>query len=243
MNLRGHTAIVTGSAVRIGRAIAGALAAAGANVCLHCHSHRDEAEAAATELQRSGARTCVVDEDLSTPGSEARLFDRAAAELGPVDVLINSAAIFEPQTLLGLDRNRWRRHLAINLEAPAFLSHEFAKRLHVESSGAIVNIADWRAQRPKPGHLAYTIAKSGIVTLTKILAQELAPRIRVNAVAPGAILPAPGQSQAEFQKLGARNPLKRTGSASDVADAVLFLLTSPFINGEVVHVTGGEELS
>lgn len=243
MKLKGHTAIVTGAAVRVGRAIADALAADGANVCVHCHSHRDKAEIVASELRQQGVQACVIDEDLSVAGAEQRLFDRATSELGPVDVLINSAAIFEPATLVGLDREHWQRHLAINLEAPVFLAREFANRLQVEGMGAIVNIADWRAQRPRPGHLAYTIAKSGLVTLTKILAQELAPRIRVNAVAPGAILPGPGQSDADFQRLGKANPLKRTGSVSDVADAVLFLLTSPFINGEVLHVTGGEELS
>jgi pteridine reductase len=105
-----------------------------------------------------------------------------------------------------------------------------------------VNIADWRALRPKPGHLAYTISKAGLVALTRILAQELAPRIQVNAVAPGAILPPPGEGREALQQLARLNPLQRTGSPADMADAVVYLLQSDFVNGEVLHVTGGEEL-
>lgn len=241
-SLTGRTAIVTGGAVRVGRGIVERLAAAGANVAIHCHSHREHADQLASELRGQGLKSCVICEDLSTADAPARVLDQIAADLGPAHLLINSAAIFDSSSLADLTREHWRRHLAINLEAPVFLCQEFARRFPADQEGAIVNIVDWRALRPPTGHLAYTIAKAGLATLTRILAQELGPRIRVNAVAPGAILPAPGQSPQQFQKLAAANPLQRTGSPADVADAVLFLLTAPFINGEILHVTGGEEL-
>jgi NAD(P)-dependent dehydrogenase (short-subunit alcohol dehydrogenase family) len=243
MNLRGQAAIVTGGAVRLGRAIAHGLAAQGADVCIHCHRHAGLVQQELTELRANGVRAVAVAANFLEPREAARtVFARAVSELGPISILINSAAIFEPSTLGDLTPDHWQRHLAINLETPTFLCQEFAAQLPANATGKIVNIADWRGARPRSGHLAYTIAKSGLITLTRILAEELGPRIQVNAIAPGAILPGPGQTASEFQELGSRNLLQRTGTPTDVVEAVLYLVRAPFVTGEVLHVTGGEQL-
>lgn len=243
MNLHQATAVVTGGAVRIGREIALRLAREGADVVVHFHSHEAEALKVVAEIQSLGRRAVAIPADLRSPPAAAEsIFRRAIEELGSVNVLINSAAIFKPGSLAELTADQWQGHLAINLEAPVFLSREFAHRLPPETSGHIINIADWRGLRPQAGHLAYTVAKSGLVSLTQIAAQELGPRIQVNAIAPGAILPGPGETPETFETLGSRNPLRRTGSPAEVADAVVFLLRSEFITGQILHVTGGEEL-
>ena len=243
MDLRGQNAIVTGGAVRLGLAIAHKLAFEGANVCVHCHSHAGDVQNVLSELRGHGVAAVAVAASFTEPVAAAQtVFERATSELGPVSILVNNAAIFEPATLANTTEDRWKRHLAINLQAPAFLCREFADRLPAGRTGSIVNIADWRGLRPPTGHLPYTVSKAGLIALTRILAQELAPRIQVNAVAPGAILPPPGKGKEALAEMAQRNPLQRTGRASDVANAVAYLLKSEFMNGEVLHVTGGEEL-
>lgn len=243
MDLTGRTAIVTGGAVRLGRAIAIAIAEQGCDVILHYGNSETAAKETADEISALGVRCLTVQADFRDPVTAARgLFDAALAEFARVDFLINSAAIFEPSTLNDLDEDHWDRHFAVNLKAPAFLAREFDQRRKTAVRGHIINIADWRAQRPVPGHLAYTLTKSGLVSLTKILAQELGPDVQVNAVAPGSILPPPDADASYLDQLADRNPLKRTGNVKDITDAVLYLLRSDFVNGEVLHITGGEQL-
>jgi pteridine reductase len=242
MNPSETTAIVTGGAVRIGRAIARRLARAGMNVAVHYGHSRQAAEETVAELERLGVRAVAIQADLRQPVAAADTILQQAAALGPVRVLVNNAAIFEPGRLLDTDEDHWDRHLAINLKAPFFLTREFVRHLGPEQEGAVVNIADWRGTRPVPGHAAYTQSKAALVAQTQLLARELGPRVRVNGVAPGAILPAPGDSDAEFQARAQANPLHRSGNPDDIADAVLFLIQSPFITGEIIHVTGGEHL-
>jgi NAD(P)-dependent dehydrogenase (short-subunit alcohol dehydrogenase family) len=243
MELRDRTAIVTGGAVRLGRTLAVRLAAEGVHVCLHYHESRVAAEDALEQIRRSGVRGTAIQADFSRPATAAReVLEHAGAVLGSVDILVNSAAVFSPHSLAGLQEADWDRHLNVNLKAPIYLSQAFARQVVPEQSGDIVNIVDWRATRPVPGHLAYTVAKGGLVTATRLLARELAPRIRVNAIAPGAILPPPGEPDAYLERLAGQIPLRRTGGPDDVADALVFLLRSDFITGEVLHVTGGEEL-
>lgn len=242
--LAGRTALVTGGAVRIGREIALALAAEGANVAIQFSGSRAEATALVPKLQDAGARAVALQGDFSRdPAVEAeRVMQAAADNLGPVDLLVNSAAVFLAATLESLDGSEWDRVFNINLKGPVWLSRAFAAQLPTENPGDIVNIADWRALRPKPGHLAYTLAKSALVSATRLLAQELAPRIRVNAVAPGAILPPAGASGEEWRRIQQRVPLRRGGAPADIAEAVVFLASSSFVTGEILHVTGGEEL-
>lgn len=243
MILQGKAAIVTGGAVRLGRAISLALAEAGAAVCVHYgHSARDADEVAAFIVSRGGQAT-VVQADLQEPGAAAEtIAAHAVGQFGRADILVNSAAIFEPGSLDSTTDEHWDRHFAINLKAPFFLSQSFVRRLAPSQEAQIVNIVDWRALRPKPDHLAYTLTKSGLVTMTRILAQELAPTVRVNAIAPGAILPPPDMDRTTFDQLAGRIPLRRTGHPRDVVEALLFLLHCDFLTGEVLHVTGGEQL-
>lgn len=242
-DLRGRTAIVTGGAVRVGRALAERLAQAGMHVCIQFSSSAHDAEQTVAALQLKGVRATSIQADFRNPLRAAeRVIEHAANSLGGVDVLVNSAAIFEPGMLDDTDAENWNRHLDINLKAPAMLCREFARRLAPDRTGDIVNLLDWRALRPGVGHLAYTVSKSGLASLTKILAQELAPRIRVNAIAPGAILPATGDSAAQFAAVGRKTPLRRTGRPGDVADAMIYLLGSEFVTGEILHVTGGQQL-
>ena len=243
MELRDRTAIVTGGAVRLGRALALRLAAERVHVCLHYHGSEDAAEDALERIRQLGVRGTAVQADFSRPEPAARkVLEHAGSALGPVDILVNSAAVFGPDSLAGLEEDDWDRHQNVNLKAPVFLSQAFARQIGPQQCGQIVNIADWRACRPVPGHLAYTVAKAGLITATRLLARELAPRIRVNAIAPGAILPPPGEPDAYLDRLAERIPLRRTGGPDDVADALVYLLRSDFTTGEVLHVTGGEEL-
>jgi NAD(P)-dependent dehydrogenase (short-subunit alcohol dehydrogenase family) len=242
-NLRGQTAIVTGGAVRLGRALVDRLAREGADVCVHYGSSRAAAEETVRALRKLGVRATSVQADVNEPVSAAQhVCAHALREFGRIDVLINNAAIFARGSLLETDEVNWDRHLNINLKSPVFLCRELAKSLARDSRAHIVNIVDWRAERPGAGHLAYSVAKAGLVALTKALALELAPQVQVNAIAPGAILPAPGASREQFAALGRQAPLQRTGHPDDIADAVVYLLRSEFVTGEVLHVTGGQEL-
>lgn len=245
MELTGKVAIVTGGAVRIGRALSIALANAGMQVCLHYGSSERDAEQTAHTIQQAGGVAVTVQADLSDPPQAAETIVSAAlAAFGQVDVLINNASIFEAGSLAELTTDAWQRHQSINLTAPTFLCQQFAAAVsrRAEATGATINIADWRALKPQPGYLAYTISKAGIVALTQILAQELAPQIRVNAIAPGAILPPPGAPGDHEERLAEIIPIGRTGSPQEITEAALFLLRSDFITGEVLHVTGGQQL-
>lgn len=249
MNLQGKTAVVTGAAVRLGRACALALAEAGCHLCLHYRSSAEEAEATARQVADFGGQACTVQADFSEPETAAKTVISAARTLpGEVAVLVNSAALFEPGSLVSTTASQWRRHFAVNLETPVFLCREFVRQQPAGAEGHIVNIADWRGTHPVPGHLAYTLTKSALVALTRLLAQELAPAVRVNAIAPGAILPPaegnPGDGRgnhATFQQLARQIPLRQTGKPADVTETLLFLLRSDFITGEVIHITGGQQ--
>lgn len=243
MELEGKVAIVTGGAVRIGRAISLALADAGAKVVVHFSHSEGPAQQTLREIGSRGKTAVAVGADFSDPVPAGRTLVAAALDhFGRLDVLVNSAAIFVPGTLASTTEADWDRQFAINLKAPCFLSREFAQRHTPGEPGNIVNVADWRGVRPLPGYLAYTLTKAALVALTEILAQELAPEIRVNAIAPGAILPPAGADPEHMRRLAAELPLARTGSVDDVTSAVLFLLRSDFITGQVLRVTGGEEL-
>lgn len=250
MELRGKTAIVTGGAVRLGRALALGLADEGVHIALHYHHSQSRAEQTAKEIEGRGVSVKLIRANFEAPEAAAReVMEAATASLNEVDILINSAAIFEAGTLSETSSEFWDRHFAINLKTPFFLSKEFAA--HVRSMtpvetrrGHILNILDWRATHPAAGtsHLAYTIAKSGLAALTEALAVELGPQIQVNGIAPGAILSPPGAGESELQKLAVNNPLRRVGSPGEIVRAALYLLRSEFTTGEILHVDGGERL-
>ncbi len=250
MELRGQTAIVTGGAVRLGRDLALALAGEGANIVLHYCYSAAAAEQTAREIEEQGVGVQLVRANFENSETAAReVIEAAHLAFESVEILINSAAIFEAANLGETSGELWDRHFAINLKTPFFLAKEFANGFQQtegekDRRGHILNILDWRATHPAAGisHLAYTLAKSGLAALTEALAVELGPKVQVNGIAPGAILPPPGKEEAYLQKLAEHNPLKRTGSPAEIARAAIYLLTADFITGEILHVNGGEHL-
>ncbi|NLV73115.1 MAG: SDR family oxidoreductase [Chloroflexi bacterium] len=242
MQLDGRTALVTGGCVRVGRAIAVALASKGARVALHYFSSADAAHAVADEIRALGSSCVLVQADLARPEAPARLVRTSVEALDGLDILINNAAIFPEGGWQDTTLQVWDEVFAINLRAPFFLAQAFGLSLTGDARGHIINVADWRALRPGVGHTAYTLAKAGLVAMTYSLAQSMAPAVQVNAVAPGAVLPPPGGDQSYLDKLAAQVPLKRYGSPLDVAQAVVYLLESDFVTGEVLHITGGQQL-
>ena len=240
MNLSGKTVLITGAARRVGRAIALSIAQAGGNVILH-HGHSpQEAEAVRIEIESMGRQAHIIQADLGDPNQVAEIIPRAY-QVGQLYALVNSAAIFEPLTLATTDLPAWERHLSINLTAPFLLSQAFAAWLPANETGRIVNILDWRALRPGPDHLPYTISKAALVALTQSLAATLAPRITVNGLALGAILPPSDGLTPET--LLESVPARRWAGIEEVGQALLFLLTGPeYITGEILHVDGGRHL-
>ena len=241
--LSGRTAIVTGGAVRIGRAIVEGLALRGARVLVHFGGSQDAAEALVRDLRGRHCEVASVQADLAHPvTAAATVFSAVQEQFGSADILVNSAAIFEKGALADTTEETWDRHQAINLKAPFFLSQAFARQLPADRAGNIINIIDWRGTHPVPGHAAYTIAKAGLAAMTQLLAQEVGSRIRVNGIAPGAILPPPGFDQAAFERLAGNIPVGHVGNVGYIVDAARFLLCNDFLNGEILHVTGGQEL-
>ncbi len=241
MDLRGVTALVTGGAHRVGRAIVLALADAGANLVLHYNSSSAAAEETAEEVRAHGVDVRLVGADLSDPARADEVI-AGAGDLGPVSVLVNSAAMFPKDTLASVTPDDWDRTFAVNLRNPVFLTQAFARALPDDLEGAVVNVTDWRTARPYPDHFSYTIAKGGLDTFTETAAAALAPRIRVNAVALGAILPPPGESSEYLRELARAIPVERVGGVEPVAAAVLFLLRNHFVTGEIVRIDGGAHL-
>ncbi len=241
-DLSGHTALVTGAGRRLGRAFAEALASRDAAVAVHYGASASEAETLVEGIRQAGGRAVALQADLAQPAQAASLVERAVEALGEIDLLVNSASIFEPIGALETDLADWQRHLAINLTAPFLLSQAFARH-RSGRPGAIVNLLDWRALRPGADHFPYTTAKAALASMTRSLAVALAPAIRVNGLALGAILPPPGASEPD-PALIAEVPLARWGRVEEVVHALLFLLTGPdFITGAILHLDGGRHLT
>lgn len=236
--LKNKTVLITGAARRLGRMFALACAQAGADVVIH-HAHSQaDAESLRDEIAELGGRAWIFQADLSDSSQTGELI-RLVNESTPLHFLVNSAAIFEPLALDSTTLEEWNNHLAINLTAPFMLSQAFARQ--AEEGARIVNILDWRALRPAADHFPYTVSKSALVAMTKSLAVALAPKIIVNGLALGAILPpADGNASPDITK---NIPMKRWAKENEVEQALLFLLTSPtFITGEIIHVDGGRHL-
>jgi len=242
MELDRKVAVVTGGAVRLGKALALALAEQGARVAVHYASSAGPAETVVQEIKAMGSDAVAIQADLSRPGEARTVIERATTRFGQVDILVNSAAIYEPGNWDDTTEANWDRHFAINLKAPFFLSQAFAAQVGRKRAGHVVNIADWRGVRPGPDYVAYTLTKAAIIAMTKSLAQALAPNIQVNAIAPGLILPPPGRDQAYLEGLASQIPARRWGSPQEIANAMIFLLRSDFVTGDLIFVTGGEHL-
>jgi pteridine reductase len=239
----GDVAIVTGGAKRLGRGISLALAKRlSLDVVVHYGRSKSAAQQLVDELKTIGCNSTCVAADLREPATAATAIFNTAKTLGPVRVLINCAAVFEERALDSIDTDHWHQHLTVNALAPLMLSQQFTAQLPSGQTGHILNIVDWRATRPPGTHAVYTASKAALCSLTKTLAQQLAPAIQVNAIAPGAMLPPTGAEDWHAQRAAEGIPLKRPGSPSDICDAVVYLLQSRFITGEILHVSGGEQL-
>lgn len=237
-----QVAVVTGAARRVGREIALAMAARGLAVVVHHGTSVVEANVLVNRIRSEGGTAVAVAADLRDPRAAAMTVFEAAADLGEVTTLINSAAVFQDRALPWIDHYHCNVHVSVNLLAPIFLAQQFIRQLGEGHRGHIINILDWRAQRPGPDHLVYTATKAALTSVTKSLALQLAPLIQVNGVAPGAILPPEDRLNWHEQRAISSIPLRRTGSPQELTDAINFLLDSSFITGEVLNVSGGEEL-
>jgi len=235
-----RAALITGGARRIGAAIARALARDGYAVVLHANRSRDEAERLAHEINEGGGRAGVVLADLADESAVAGLVPAAVA-FGPLSLLVNNAGEFEPDEIMTLQRARFAHTVAVNLTAPLFLTQAFAAQ--APEGASVVNVIDQRVLRPTPRFFSYTLSKYALYAATSTLAQALAPRLRINAVAPGPTLPSPRQSQAEFAAQATALPLQRGPSPDDVAAAVVYLAGAPSVTGVTIAVDGGQHLA
>jgi NAD(P)-dependent dehydrogenase (short-subunit alcohol dehydrogenase family) len=239
-----RAALITGAGRRIGRAIALTLAQAGYAVALHAHRSRAEAENLASEIVGKGGKARVVLADLAD-GAAVRVLvpAAAAAAFGPLALLVNNASQFDEDEIGSLERARFERTLAVNLTAPVLLAQTFAAQAPAGADPSIVNIVDQRVLKPTPRFFSYTLSKSALASATVTLAQALAPKLRVNAVAPGPTLPSPRQSDAQFVVQAAAVPLKRGPSPEDIAAAVVYLAQAKSVTGTVIAVDGGQHLA
>ena len=234
-------ALITGGAHRLGGAIARALAARYQALGLHYHTSEDEAHALAEELSAQGCQVTLLQADLRDPQQIADMFARLASSPLPLQVLVNSAGRMARGDLRTLSVDEWDEIMAINLRAPWLCAQQAAPLMAV-SGGAIVNISDAGAGHTWTGYPAYILSKDALTSLTRLLARALAPAIRVNAIAPGLVLPSADLSPEQWQKLVQRVPLRRPATPEEIAAGVLFLVEHPYVTGQVLAIDGGYQL-
>ncbi len=236
-------ALITGAAHRIGRAIALALAGAGWAVGIHFRNSKDAAESLVDAIRAGGGRAEALEADLADTAALDPLMEAAASRLGPVGCLVNNASTFLLDTVETATGATWDAHLDANLKAPVFLAQAMARRVPPEATGNVINIIDQRVWKTTPDFFSYTISKAGLWTATRTLAQGLAPRIRVNAIAPGPVLRSVHQSEAEFAA-EVRSTLLRSGpKPEEIAAAVLFILGAPSMTGQMIALDCGQHLT
>jgi NAD(P)-dependent dehydrogenase (short-subunit alcohol dehydrogenase family) len=241
MELAGRVGLVTGGAVRVGRAISLALAEEGMRVVVHYNSSSDEADALVAEIRRGGGEAAAVGADLARGGEVERLAREAVAAFGGIDVLVNNASVFPAERLEETDEALWDHTLAVNLKAPFFLIRHLAPTLR-ERRGQVVNMCDLAGLQAWGAYAAHAVSKAGIAHLTRVAARSLAPEVRVNAIAPGTVLPPESFGEDEVRRLAERTPLQRNGSPEDVVRALRYLLHADFVTGEILVVDGGVRL-
>lgn len=237
------TVLVTGAGRRLGRSIALDFAARGWRVGVHYRDSAEEALEVVAEIVRNGGIAAAFGADLARLESIEPLFEACAEALGPPSCLINNAARFDWDELDTLAAKTWQANLDVNLRAPVFLTQAFARALPQQSTGNVVNLVDQKVLRLDPEHFSYTIAKSALWIATQTMAQALAPRIRVNAIAPGPVLKSQGQSEAGFEREARTTLLQRPVNAADVTDAIQFLLKTASITGQMIALDAGQHLA
>jgi pteridine reductase len=240
--LHGKCALVTGAGRRLGKTIASALGDAGASLALHYHTSREGADEVARDVRARGAEAYPLQADLDDRAACRKLVEDAESSLGRLDLLVVSAANFERVELEHIDDDTWDRALRLNLTAAFALAHAAAPAL-ARTQGSIVFITCSSATTPFRNYLPYVVSKGALRHLMKVLALELAPTVRVNAVAPGTVLPPDEMAPPDVERLVARLPLARRGAPEDVAEAVLYLASAGFVTGQEILVDGGRNLA
>ena len=243
MKLGGRVALVTGAGIRLGREIALALAGEGMDVAVHYAHSENEARSTADEIREKGGKAETFAADLAQAGEAESLVGAVAKRMGTLDVLVNSAAVMARTPVGSVTYESWDQTMNLNLRAPFFLSQAAAALMRGrEGGGVIVNIADLAAFETWPNYIPHSISKAGIVQMTRGMAHALAPSIRVNAIAPGAVLLPEGWSAEAAEHLKETTPLGSLGTPKDVTEALLFLLRSDYITGETIIVDGGRHV-
>jgi NAD(P)-dependent dehydrogenase (short-subunit alcohol dehydrogenase family) len=243
MQIQGKTALVTGASVRVGKAITLALARAGANVVVHYHSSAAEADETAAEARVLGVKAVALRADIADPAQVRRLAQEVEEHFSGVDILVNSASYFRTTPVPTDDFSVWKQVTSVLIDAPFYCANVFVPGMRRRGEGAIINIIDLSAWEPWPRFAAHSVGKAALLALTRQLALEFAPEVRVNAVAPGPVLPPPNYSAEKIARTAARTLLERWGSPEDVASAVLFLVQADYITGDTITVDGGERLA
>ena len=237
--LAGKTALVTGGAKRLGAAVVRMLANRGVHCVVHFRDSSTEARVLAEELRDANVSVYLVQGDLSQPDEASRVWDDAVAQAGTIDFLINSASIFPEGTLADLSVDTLQENVNVNAMSPLYLTRKFAA---TGCAGVVVNFLDTMVRDYDKKHVAYHVSKKMLHDLTRMTAVEYAPRLRVNAVAPGLVLPPAGKDETYLEGLKHSNPLQNFGSAEQITHAVAFLLTNEFITGQTIYVDGGRNL-
>lgn len=242
MQVPSRAALVTGAAHRVGRVLALALARSGCDIAVHYHRSEAEAQDTVRAIEALGRRAIALQADLAEAAAAAPLVDAARRAFGRLDVLVNSAALFERAAVADIDAAAWDRVMAVNVRAPFLLSRAAAAHLS-ETRGVIVNVADLSALQPWPAYAHHSVSKAALVHLTRVLARALGPAVRVNAIAPGTVMPPGDWDGADSAGGGGdRRVLAQNGSSEDVARALIYLVDASFVTGEVMVVDGGRML-
>jgi NAD(P)-dependent dehydrogenase (short-subunit alcohol dehydrogenase family) len=237
-----RSVLITGAARRIGRRIALDLARDDWAVAIHCHSSRADAETLKAEIETGGGRSVIVEGDLARADVPERLIAEAGKALGALTCLVNNASRFEPDEASSVTLESWAAHLDTNLRAPVFLSQSFAAQVPAEAQGNIINIIDQRVWKLTPKFFSYTASKSALWTVTRTLAQALAPRIRVNAIGPGPALPNVRMDEDDFARQARLTLLKRGTSPEEISAAVKYILSAQAMTGQMIVLDGGQHL-
>lgn len=237
------TALVTGGAKRIGRALVEDLAAHGFAVAIHCNRSRAEGDALAAQINQAGGRAAVVGADLTDMDAVGGLISQAEAALGPISLLVNNASLFEDDSVLDFDWRAWDRHFAVHVKAPALLAQNFARALPEGQEGLIVNIIDQRVWRPTPRYFSYALSKSTLWTATQMMAQALGPRIRVNGIGPGPTLKNVRQDDSDFDAQVEGLILKRGPQLSEFGATIRYLWEARSVTGQMIALDGGQHLA
>ncbi len=243
MTLHEKVALVTGSAKRIGRAVANALADRGVHQAIHYRTSKTEADEAVELFRVLGVEAESFQADLSQVKEVEALASEVLKRFGRLDILVNNASVFFPSPLGEVTDHQWDTLINTNLKGPFFLAQKVGLAMKAAVGGTIINIGDWAAERPYAGYLPYCISKAGVVAMTKGLAKALAPEVRVNCINPGPVMLPEDLSEAEKEEVMRKIPLQRTGSPADIANAVVFLCEgTDFMTGAVITVDGGRSV-